>query len=199
MVGYIPAIPRTRLQRLPEFIERVQQSHFPPGPGENGPRAMLQYDPRVGDLRPFYWPTDGEERVTPDKLGLHRSTHWFLGPCCLCPWLDGSSSHVEAKIGLAQMVMDGEHAAEYLGQYVAMCAEQRCGYFVIVEHFFTHFSLPVKEYPKRAEPLKVADPFLFMTDDTEETAARSGLRQIIILGENDNNGLRGSRKCEYER
>ena len=75
-------------------------------------------------------PTANEERVTPDKLSAHRLTHMFLGPSCLCAFLD-ASNHKEAVMGLAQIVMDPEskHRGEYLGQYVAMCAEQRCGYF----------------------------------------------------------------------
>ena len=47
------------------------------------------------------------------------------------------------------------------------------------------------------EPLRFTDPFLFMTDDTEETVRYSGLRQILILGENDNNALHGSRKRTF--
>ena len=82
-----------------------------------------------------------------------------------------------------------------------------------MEHFYTHPFLPEEEYVKRSKfrlpsptvrvfdlvsisekPLTFTDPFLFMTDDTEETARYSGLRQVLILGENDDNALRGSRK-----
>lgn len=66
----------------------------------------------------------------PDKLNAHRLTHYFRGPSCLCAFLD-ASLHTESVIGLAQMIMDpnSKYAGEYLGQHVAMCAEQRCGYF----------------------------------------------------------------------
>lgn len=44
------------------------------------------------------------------------------------------------------------------------------------------------------EPIRVMDPFLFMTDDTEETMKRTGLRQVQILSDDSNTGLRGTNK-----
>lgn len=41
------------------------------------------------------------------------------------------------------------------------------------------------------------DPFLFVTDDTEETAKRAGLRQVHILRDEADSGLRGTRQREY--
>lgn len=38
------------------------------------------------------------------------------------------------------------------------------------------------------------DPFLFLTDDTEETIKNTGLRQIRVLQDDSNSGLRGTNK-----
>jgi hypothetical protein len=42
--------------------------------------------------------------------------------------------------------------------------------------------------------MRVMDPFLFMTDDTEETIKKTGLRQVQILRDESNTGLRGTNK-----
>lgn len=47
------------------------------------------------------------------------------------------------------------------------------------------------------EPLKTLDPFHFVTDDTEESAKRAGLRQVQILRDDGDNCLRGSRMREH--
>lgn len=67
-------------------------------------------------------------RITPDALDEYRYTHAFKGPSCLCAYLD-ASSFTEAKIGLVQTLGLGENPAACLGQYAAVCAKQRCGYF----------------------------------------------------------------------
>ena len=38
------------------------------------------------------------------------------------------------------------------------------------------------------------DPFLFLTDDTEETIKKAGLRQIRVLEDDSNTGLQGTNK-----
>ena len=38
------------------------------------------------------------------------------------------------------------------------------------------------------------DPFIFLTDDTEETIKKTGLRQVHVLRDNANNGLRGTNR-----
>ena len=50
MVGYVPVRPGARVLCLPEFIQRIEESHYPPDD-----RPILQYDGRVGDLRPWFW------------------------------------------------------------------------------------------------------------------------------------------------
>jgi len=67
---------------------------------------------------------DGE-RIPPSELSDHRISHRFLGPCCICPVfmpvVQGRSLFVEAAI---LMVPAGRLA----GQYIAACAQDRCGY-----------------------------------------------------------------------
>jgi hypothetical protein len=63
---------------------------------------------------------DGK-RVPPDELYLHRETHQYIGPGCLCPLLEPLTAHKEAAIYLAVNGL-------YPGEYVAECADDRCGY-----------------------------------------------------------------------
>src|ERR1700742_4542741 len=69
-------------------------------------------------------PVHGVERVTPDALHIYRRNHKFLGPCCLCPlfWPGTKETHyTEAAIYLPVQGL-------YKGEYVAECAESKCGY-----------------------------------------------------------------------
>lgn len=72
-------------------------------------------------------PLEGGVPVGPDQLDRHRYTHYFKGPQCLCAFKNGTTGFNEAKIGLVQAIQPG--AANCLGQYVAACATQQCGYF----------------------------------------------------------------------
>lgn len=66
---------------------------------------------------------DAGERVAPSDLGDHRSSHRFLGPCCMCPAvIEEQTGFTEAAI---VMTVSGRRA----GQYVARCAKGRCRYF----------------------------------------------------------------------
>lgn len=42
--------------------------------------------------------------------------------------------------------------------------------------------------------VKVMNPFIFLTDDTEETMKRTGFRQIQVLADESNTGLRGTNR-----
>lgn len=91
---------------------------------------------------------------------------------------------------------------------------------VAMERYFSHPKLMVGEYSKRGrsphvnspkrftkasrllslsidEPIKVMDPFLFMTDDTDETIKKTGLRQMLVLQDKSNSGLRGTNRCTF--
>ncbi|KAJ3534491.1 hypothetical protein NMY22_g6901 [Coprinellus aureogranulatus] len=191
MVGWKPCDPLLRREKMGEFIQRVEKSH------EFGPKdtpLILQYDDRHADMRPWAWPSEDGVPVRPDALDGHRYTHYFKGPCCPCAFQDdGPSSFHEAKIGLVQMVTQ-PGTAQCLGQYVALCAQQQCGYFVKLEMFFGHPNLVVAESYRRQKPISVINPFAFLTDDTEETIKRTGLQQVQILGDNNSNALRGTNR-----
>ncbi|KAJ3539560.1 hypothetical protein NMY22_g4685 [Coprinellus aureogranulatus] len=207
MVGYIPPTMSLRKKKAKEMLQQVQDSWKSIDP--QGTASVLQYDYREGKLSVWYWPVtplpvedssddSGDEEmegspVPPDALDRYRHTHHFKGPCCLCAFLD-VSEFTEAKMGLLQTVgLNGSLVAN-LGQYVAMCAKERCGYFVVLENFYVHPGLQGKVYVKRDKPLATLDPFTFITDDTEETAKRAGLRQVRILQDEGGTALRGSRK-----
>ena|SRR5271170_3587759 len=64
------------------------------------------------------------ERIPPSDLSDHRSSHRFLGPCCICPLLRPAvqgCTFVEAAIFMATH-------GRLAGQYLAVCARGRCGY-----------------------------------------------------------------------
>lgn len=133
-----------RIERLREFSLRVKKSHEVQA---NDTAFILHYDCKSGDLRPYFWyfhrapqpqrstltsssyrPSDKKNnRYKPSALDMLRLTHFFLGPCCYCAWLDGKK-YTEAKIGLALAVTKTSDD-DCLGQYIAICPEQKCGYF----------------------------------------------------------------------
>ena len=79
-----------------------------------------------------------------------------------------------------------------------------------LERYFGHPQLMMIEYRKRGQcwgrihsnirthatlsdkPVIVMNPFLFITGDTEETIERTGFRQVQIVGDDNNNGVRGT-------
>ena len=75
----------------------------------------------------FHRPVEGKERVRPDALHKYRETHQFLGPCCLCSLLTPLSeeSHFTDFTEAAVYV---PIFGRFAGEYVAECAESRCGY-----------------------------------------------------------------------
>ncbi|KAJ3523299.1 hypothetical protein NMY22_g11501 [Coprinellus aureogranulatus] len=190
MVGWIPRDPALRKEIVSDFLIRVEKcQEF----GSDDVPIILQYDDRTGNLRPWAWPSVNGIPVRPNDLDKHRHTHYFKGPTCPCSFKNGPSSFTEAKIGLAQTVMQPANA-QCLGQYVAVCALQHCGYLVRLERYFGHPKLVTIEYREREKPVATLNPFTFLTDDTEETIKRTGLRQIRVLREDANTGLRGSNR-----
>ena len=66
---------------------------------------------------------DQGQRVTPSDLAVHRLSHQFLGPRCLCMLGNyPDSTHKEVVMVLLTQ-------GPYGGEYVACCTMQRCGYF----------------------------------------------------------------------
>lgn len=63
------------------------------------------------------------ERVNPSDFEAYRLSHDILAPTCLCPFEDPDlGDFAESAI---YMVSYGRYA----GEYVAACANDRCGYF----------------------------------------------------------------------
>ncbi|KAJ3517091.1 hypothetical protein NMY22_g14041 [Coprinellus aureogranulatus] len=212
MVGWKPRDPVLRDETMSLFIDRVTKAQeF----GSKDVPLILQYDDCHADLRPWAWPSEGGIPVRPDALDRYRYTHYFKGPSCPCPFKEEHTSFHEAKIGLAQTVTQPA-SPQCLGQYVAVCAQQQCGYFgtsdssdlspsrqggtdielpsviVNLERYFGHPKLILMEYKKREKPLAVVNPFIFLTGETENTIKETGLRQMHILRDDSNNGLRGT-------
>ncbi|KAF8327321.1 hypothetical protein F5887DRAFT_924840 [Amanita rubescens] len=119
-------------------------------------RCVTSYDPAKQGLVAHDWhvvitPTaikydvpvlpDGK-RVPPDELCLYRETHQYIGPGCLCPLLEPLTAHKEAAIYLAVNGL-------YPGEYIAECADDRCGYLVPLERIYPRRRVPQKAYPLR--------------------------------------------------
>ncbi|TEB25755.1 hypothetical protein FA13DRAFT_1796257 [Coprinellus micaceus] len=171
------------------FSLRVEDSHCA---APNDTPFILHYDSGSADLRPFFWPTDKKnKKFKPSELNKVRHTHSFVAPSCYCAWLDGKK-YTESKIGLALRVNPSSDT-ENLGEYIAVCADQKCGYLVVLDTFYRHNRLLKREYPEREVPVATLDPFHFITGDTEETVKRAGLRQVQILQNDADSSLRGSR------
>ncbi|KAJ3504873.1 hypothetical protein NMY22_g17774 [Coprinellus aureogranulatus] len=193
MVGWMPWDIGVRKAKAAEFIERVDQSQVF---GRDEIPLILQYDERYADMRPWFWPAENGVPIRPDELDRHRYTHYFKMPCCPCTYVN-RSPFTETKVGLAQVVVQ-PGTGHCIGQYVAICSTQQCRYFA------SEASLPRTECGADGElisssvrldkPVKVMDPFTFVTGDTEEMIKRTGLRQMHILRDDSNTGLRGTNK-----
>ncbi|KAJ3546575.1 hypothetical protein NMY22_g1996 [Coprinellus aureogranulatus] len=147
---------RPSLVILDHFHRQIQEHHFLTP--SRGP-IPLHFNPATRSLAEFLWPCDGESRtkVTPDRLESFRRTHEFRAPCCLCPFLDQSYQHKEAVIGIievAHSLLDTSHST-FDGEYVAVCAAQRCGYSLRLEIFYPFDNLRIRAYPKRDVALPV--------------------------------------------
>jgi hypothetical protein len=120
-------------QTLAIFLSKVRTSK----------NKVLQYDHDIDALSVWKWyvlflasrlqhlhihcierpVTARGERVTPSDLRDHRLSHKFLGPCCMCPLLtEGGSTFKEAAIFAMP-------SGCFVGEYVAECADGKCGYF----------------------------------------------------------------------
>lgn len=71
-----------------------------------------------------YRPKVGERRIHPADLRDYRREHQFLGPGCLCPLLQNLSEEPDFTEAAIYIPVFGR----YGGEYVAACANNRCGY-----------------------------------------------------------------------
>jgi hypothetical protein len=103
--------------------------------------------------------------VSPGALREYRGGYDFLGPCCLCPLLEPLSKEPKFTEAAIYMPVFGRYA----GEYIAGCAQSRCGYVgqfpfppkresklftyyylpVPLERIYTKIGVPVKTYPLR--------------------------------------------------
>ena len=63
-------------------------------------------------------------RVPPGELRHYRETHDYLAPGCLCPLLEPLRKKAVYKEASIYVAIGGR----YKGEYIAECAEDRCGY-----------------------------------------------------------------------
>lgn len=66
-------------------------------------------------------PPEEKIRVVPEDWYHFRATHDFRFPCCLCVRGSPMESYTETEVCV-------ETTGNYVGQYVAACAENKCGY-----------------------------------------------------------------------
>ena len=61
--------------------------------------------------------------ITPSQLWSHRISHRMLGPCCFCPLADPYAP------GFVESAIYRRTESPYMGEWVATCARNKCGYF----------------------------------------------------------------------
>jgi hypothetical protein len=61
------------------------------------------------------------ERITPSGLLDYRMAYVFQAPCCLCASVTPGSDYTESAIYVPI-------GGEFVGEYVAACATDSCGY-----------------------------------------------------------------------
>ncbi|KAF6760738.1 hypothetical protein DFP72DRAFT_843027 [Ephemerocybe angulata] len=132
------------------------------------------------------WPCVGDEdepedlvRVPASGMESLRRTHHFQGPCCLCAFLDGGV-YTEARIGVVEsLTSDGERNQSILnGEYVAVCAKQRCGYYLCLERFYCVSHIELDVCPPRSTPLPPAE-LIHIYDVERSFRQGDGLFQVM--------------------
>jgi hypothetical protein len=116
-------------------------------------------------------------RVSPDKWRDYRENHEFLNPSCLCALFQPKSEVLYYTEAAIYLPLNGL----YRGEWVAECAEGRCGYLgkslfplkigvltphrlVPLERLYKKPGLPVKNYPRKSASLRL------MSEDVSRVA-----------------------------
>ncbi|RXW16681.1 hypothetical protein EST38_g9171 [Candolleomyces aberdarensis] len=193
-----------RAARLPLMQHRVLEAAHEFAGSKLSPAYILHWVAQHNDLRMWPWPADAEgNRVPPDELPAYKLTHYFLGPCCFCAYLDDTVGYSEARIQLLEFVntnRNDPNRRPFIGEWVAECArEDSCGYF---ERFFACKVLLTKKYRKRDKPTKSIDTvFDFLKSDEEKLlcGAETGLRRIFTPHTDDENLSRSANKLKRIR
>ncbi|KAH6913098.1 hypothetical protein BKA70DRAFT_1218101 [Coprinopsis sp. MPI-PUGE-AT-0042] len=161
--------------KLSHFLRRIQAAQVKTT--HTNP-VILHWIADRGDIGIWSWPADPTTggRIPPCELESYRRTHHFLAPCCLCAaQLD--EDYTESRIGMVH-VPSGEHGSFLNGEYIAECAQRRCGYFVPLEKFYSAKLLHVKQYMERARPLS-AKEVAYITDFDPRLDDKLGLHQAL--------------------
>ncbi|TEB22935.1 hypothetical protein FA13DRAFT_1798511 [Coprinellus micaceus] len=177
-------VPRIQTQTPPtvvtaHFLRQIEAAHVRT-PTQARP-VPLQFCYVTQGLSEWPWPChpDTERRIPPGDLESFRRTHRFRAPSCLCALLDGAV-YTESRIGIVETVTSDTFRNQSVlnGEYVATCAEQRCGYFLCLERFYplNHLRLQVC-LPRRhlLGPLEVAN----ICDIDKSLRAGDGLFQLM--------------------
>ncbi|KAH6887787.1 hypothetical protein BKA70DRAFT_1443451 [Coprinopsis sp. MPI-PUGE-AT-0042] len=139
----------------------------------------MQYDGSAIGMTPWYWPSDNNgQRIPPDELDDYTRSHYFMPPNCLCAYVEGTK-YSRCHIGLVEVAVARQECElrEFVGEYVATCRQGSCGYFVVLERFYSAKLLLVKNYPARESPLQ-PDMWKFTRDDCDATVQK-GFLQIL--------------------
>ncbi|KAJ2929082.1 hypothetical protein H1R20_g8017, partial [Candolleomyces eurysporus] len=123
-------------------------------------------------------------RVPPDELESYMLAYICMPPSCLCAFVD-NDVYTPSKISLVEAINENKESQRhrpYIGEYVAECAsEDSCGYFVVLERFYTQKVLATMVYKKRDKPL---DPHMwdFLKDEEDQPLQEevaSGFRRMM--------------------
>ncbi|KAJ3518521.1 hypothetical protein NMY22_g13632 [Coprinellus aureogranulatus] len=163
---------------LAHFLRQIEGRHADTPSSRAVP---LHYNVDTGALVQYSWPFDPEHRrrVLPCEMERFRRTHHFHGPCCLCAFLEGDG-YTEARIGVVE-AGDWDRdvsAAAIQGEYVAVCAKQRCGYVLCLDRFFALDHLRIRRHIKRAKPLPPQE-LTYISDVSQSFRAGTGLFQAM--------------------
>ena len=87
------------------------------------------HSPRFRHLRPVmpyrldcdHFQTAAGGCLPPDRLLMHRQTHAFKAPCCLC-------ASVDPDLGYTEMAIVVSDRGEFVSEYVAECVIKLCRY-----------------------------------------------------------------------
>ncbi|KAJ2930846.1 hypothetical protein H1R20_g6239, partial [Candolleomyces eurysporus] len=139
--------------KVAHFLRQVEAFHV--HTKHSTPRPM-HYDSSMQSVVDYPWPYDLEmgRRLFPSEFEGYRRTHEFEAPSCMCAHLDGQD-YTESRIGIVETLNDDRdrNLSTLHGEYVAICAKQRCGYLLCLERFYAVGHLKLRKCRKRAQPL----------------------------------------------
>ncbi|TEB19273.1 hypothetical protein FA13DRAFT_1802484 [Coprinellus micaceus] len=172
-----------RLEALQDSVRSGWQQLYHTNILDSDPPRLLHWDSKLEALQIWAWPCypDGR-RVPPDELQEYFCEYHARPPCCLCAYVDSGRYYVSAKISLVETVnrdVEDTNRRPFVGEYVAECASNSCGYFVIIERFFSSKVLLQSAHKKRAYrfDMSLYDQFIGDNDDDWESEFIPGIKK----------------------